>query len=79
MTLYVRLEIGGRGIGTAVIENDGQVDADADLWRYTYDVIAIGAHIDACPHGDVVHHRPDGAWALVAAVLDDCRDRLPRA
>lgn len=82
MTLYAALSIGTEPIGTAVISNLGHPDTghrptDDDLRRYEYHVTMLGVHIDACPHGEVVHRRADGAWALLHRVLDDCRDRLP--
>lgn len=77
MALYAALTVGNRSVGTVVVENEGQIDPDLDLWEYEYHLIQLGVVVDACPHGTVEHIRSEGAWRLLQRVLDDALGPAP--
>lgn len=84
VTMYVDLAVGPTKIAWAVVTNLGHVHgagthAPDDLCRYRYDVMILGAHVDDCPSGEILHRRSDGAWRLTHAILTDCLDDLPTA
>lgn len=82
MVLRVKLEIvpfgdeaNAREIGRLDIFNIGEAIGRKPM--YEYGVIEMSPGEGGLHSTQVYHHRPDGAWALVRAAIEDCDIKGP--
>lgn len=73
MSLSVEMKVNGKTIGSAYIVNRLFLEDDLEgLVRYEYKLV----HNGKTKGGHVIHERRQGAWELVARVIEDVRKKI---